>query len=138
MRQRLRKERASSENVGRRREGSETSAVLRLDLRCGNLKSIRDLNGNTLTIIPNGITASTGGVVVALGNRLTRISSLPGIPAATYSYDANDRLAADTYDANGNTITSAGKTLTYDFEDRLKTLNGKAVTLVYDGDATSG
>src|SRR5262245_46549685 len=33
-----------------------------------------------------------------VGNRLSRTSSLAAVPAATYGYDANDRLSADTYD----------------------------------------
>ena len=46
----------------------------------------------------------------------------------------NDRLSVDTYDANGNTLTGSGSTFTYDFENRIKTANGGAVTIVYDGD----
>ena len=43
-------------------------------------------------------------------------------------------MSADTYDANGNTLTSSGSSFTYDFEDRLKSANSGAVTVVYDGD----
>jgi RHS repeat-associated protein len=50
----------------------------------------------------------------------------------TYSYDANDRLATDAYDANGNTTSSTGITNTYDFENRM--LTHGAVSIVYDGD----
>ena len=34
----------------------------------------------------------------------------------SYSYDNNDRLTTDTYDTDGNTISSAGTASTYDFE----------------------
>ena len=61
-----------------------------------------------------------------------RTSTLSAVPAATYSYDANDRIGGDTFDNNGNTISSAGISYAYDFENRL-TLRG-AVTIVYDGD----
>lgn len=60
-------------------------------------------------------------------------STLAALQAQTFTYDADDRISGDTFDANGNTITSGGVTYTYDFEDRLlSTSNG--VTIVYDGD----
>ncbi len=68
----------------------------------------------------------------AVGNRLGLTSTLSAIPSATYSYDPNDRLNADTYDANGNTLTSAGVNYGYDFEDRMTSAG--AVTMLYDGD----
>lgn len=70
----------------------------------------------------------------AVGNRLTRTSTLPAVYSATSTYDANDRLVGDAYDANGNTRSSNGVTFTYDFEDRLTGVNGGAVRVVYDGD----
>lgn len=59
---------------------------------------------------------------------------MAAVPAATYSYDANDRLATDTYDSDGNTIASGGNNFTFDFENHLATENGTAVTVIYDGD----
>jgi len=50
----------------------------------------------------------------------------------SYTYDANDRLTTDSYDSNGNTISSSGVSFTYDFENRL--LMKGAVINVYDGD----
>jgi large repetitive protein len=84
-----------------------------------------------------------------VGNRLSRTSSLPGIPNQTFGYDANDRLNGDQYDANGNTrigTTSQPLNLStpqqvsgtdsYDSENRLTQRNGNngSVTLLYDGD----
>jgi len=70
-----------------------------------------------------------------VGNRSSQASSIPGIPTASVSYDADDRiLSTETYDANGNTTASGSRTFAYDFENRLKSMNGAAVTLVYDGD----
>jgi RHS repeat-associated protein len=43
-------------------------------------------------------------------------------------------MNGQTYDNNGNVLTSGGNTHTYDFEDRLKTVNGTGVVIVYDGD----
>jgi RHS repeat-associated protein len=84
------------------------------------------------------------------GNRLSRQSSISQLPSADYSYDPNDRLAGDTYDANGNTtlatlndpVSGAARSVAdqYDDEDRLVTretaLNAQPATLnlLYDGD----
>jgi hypothetical protein len=64
-----------------------------------------------------------------VGNRFSRTSTLNAVPTASYSYDANDRLAIDTFDANGNTTSSAGIVNKYDFENRM-TLYG-SVALAY-------
>jgi RHS repeat-associated protein len=69
-----------------------------------------------------------------VGNRLSRISSLPGILSATSNYDANDRITTDSYDSNGNVRNANGRSFTYDFEDRVKAVNNGAVRLTYDGD----
>ena len=70
----------------------------------------------------------------AVGNRLTRNSSLAGVPTQSSSYDDNDRLTSDGYDLEGNTITSDGKTYRYDFENRLKSVNNGQIAIVYDAD----
>ncbi len=59
---------------------------------------------------------------------------MAGIPTGTFSYNADDHLSTEQYDANGNTIVSGARTFAYDFENRLKSMNSGAVTLVYDGD----
>jgi RHS repeat-associated protein len=41
--------------------------------------------------------------------------------------------SAETYDANGNTLTSGGRNFAYDSENRLTSMNGGAVRIVYDG-----
>jgi len=69
-----------------------------------------------------------------VGNRLQRTSTVAPVPPVSYSYDANDRLGTDTYDADGNTTASSGSTYAYDFENRLVSQNSGAVTIAYDGD----
>ena len=69
----------------------------------------------------------------AVGNRLSRTSTVSQISNQTPTYDNNDRLESDVYDANGSTLTSNGKTYNYDFENRL-TSTSDGVTIVYDGD----
>jgi RHS repeat-associated protein len=43
-------------------------------------------------------------------------------------------MSPETYDSNGNTLTTGGKTFAYDSENHLISMNGGAVKLIYDGD----
>jgi RHS repeat-associated protein len=68
-----------------------------------------------------------------VGNRTQRNSTVPAIPATgLLNYDANDRTSTDSYDANGNLLSSGTGANVYDFENRLVAAGG--VKLVYDGD----
>ena len=85
-----------------------------------------------------------------VGNRLTRNSTMSGVPSATRAYDINDRLdnnstptdANPNYDANGNTLietlpsSSPTSADSYDGENRLikRTVGTKQVQLFYDAD----
>src|SRR6202790_4431369 len=55
-----------------------------------------------------------------------------GYPGGLSNYNANDELATDTYDAEGNTTVSNGNGYVYDFENHLIQANG--ITYTYDGD----
>ena len=87
-------------------------------------------------------TANNGALTYTLdpvGNRLSLTSTLAALQSQTKTYDANDRIISlqaggDTFDANGNTLTSGAHTYAYDFEDRLTQFDTTAVTMVYDGD----
>jgi len=118
----------------------------------GNRQSAVESSGRTLNWSYDGIYRLTqesisgdphsvnGAVSYGLdpvGNRLSQASSLTGIAAGSFSYDADDRiLATETYDNNGNTLVTGARTLTYDFENRLKTMTmgSSTVTIVYDAD----
>jgi len=118
--------------------------------RTGRRLSATELDGRTVNYtydalyrltreaVSGGPTPAANGAVDytydAVSNRLSRVSTLAGVLSATSTYDANDRLTSDAYDANGNTRNADGRAFTYDFENRLKTADGGAVRLVYDGD----
>jgi RHS repeat-associated protein len=95
---------------------------------------------NDYRLISEAITADPGGnngsenyTYDVVGNRFSLTSTIPSLPGSiNYSYDSNDRLTTDSYDANGNTTSSAGIANTYDFENRM-TGHG-SLSLVYDGD----
>ncbi len=82
--------------------------------------------------IPACVSGSVSYIYDPVGNRKQTTSTISQIPAGLFNYDANDRLSTDTYDANGNTVSSGGTGNVYDFENRL--LSRGAVTMVYDGD----
>ncbi len=94
--------------------------------------SVYRLLGETITdtVGPSGAISYAYDPV---GNRLSRTSSVSGLASAVSSYDANDRLTTDTYDANGNTVASGANTDAYDFENRLVSRNNGQVQIAYDG-----
>jgi len=89
------------------------------------------LTSEAITGDPNHGTVTYNGYD-NVGNRTSMTSTLSAVPGGSFSYDSNDRLNIDTWDANGNTTSSGGISNTYDFENRL--LTHGAVTIVYDGD----
>lgn len=88
-----------------------------------------------------GDPAGENGAVVythdAVGNRLSRSSTLLGVASQSDAYDVNDRLDSDTYDSNGNTVAASGVTTgdIYDPWNRLVRRfkpDGTVVDLCYD------
>lgn len=91
------------------------------------------LTGETVT----GDQNYNGGVSYGLdpvGNRLSSNSTLHGINSGGFTYNADDELSGEMYDANGNVTATGGKTFAYDSQNRLTSMNGGAVRIVYDGD----
>jgi RHS repeat-associated protein len=106
-----------------------------------NYDGIYRLTEENITADPNSKTGSVTYGLDPVGNRLSlglsNGSNLPGISpiqSGSIGYDPDDRLSSETYDANGNTLTTGGKTFAYDFENRLKSMNAGAVTIQYDAD----
>ncbi|MBI3651513.1 MAG: RHS repeat-associated core domain-containing protein, partial [Acidobacteria bacterium] len=126
----------------------------------GNRTSVTEANGRVAsysydalyrltneTITNDAVSANNGSITYsydAVGNRLSRTSSVAAVPSTTSAVDGNDRLASDAYDNNGNTVSSpdsttptASNAYQYDFENRLVKLNASTpseVSYVYDGD----
>ncbi len=112
----------------------------------GNRTQVTELSGRTVNYVYDDLyrltsetianSANNGAISYqfdAVGNRLQRNSNINLVPNQTSTFDANDRINSDTFDANGNTKVSNGKTYNYDFENRL-TSTSDGVTVVYDGD----
>ena len=88
------------------------------------------------TIAGDPVGANNGSMGYGLdpvANRQSLTSTLAALPSQNFTYDSDDRMSVDTYDSNGNTLTSGGVTYTYDFEDRLLSTSS-GVQIVYDGD----
>src|SRR3989441_359244 len=116
----------------------------------GNRLSVAEQNGHTVnytydslyrltneTISGASVPSQNGSISYSydpIGNRLSRTSSIATVPSTTNTYDDNDRLTSDSYDNNGNTITSSGAAYGYNFENRLTSVNGGVISFVYDGD----
>src|SRR5690606_6025401 len=67
--------------------------------------SLYRLTNETISNAPAGSANGTIGYVYdAVGNRLTRTSSVEGVPSQAFTYGPNDTLDSDVYDANGNTL----------------------------------
>ncbi len=94
--------------------------------------SLYRLTTETVTADPNNHNGAINYTYDNVGNRKTLTSTLAPVGGNTYNYDADDRLASDQYDPNGNTTNSLGVANTYDFENHLIAHGG--VTVAYDGD----
>jgi RHS repeat-associated protein len=117
----------------------------------GNLIQGTELNGRSVTWNFDGIYRLTGESVSndpankngsvsynldPVGNRSSETSSLAGLDPGSFTYNADDELAVETYDNNGNTTGSGGKAFAYDSQNHLISMtNGSTTaTFVYDGD----
>ncbi len=116
----------------------------------GNRLSVTELNGRTAdyvyddlyrltkeTVSNDPLVSSNGAVNYTYdeaGNRLTCTATLAGLSNQTFAYDANSRLASDTHDSNGSTITSNGTAYSFDWENRLTGVNNGGISYLYDGD----
>ncbi len=92
--------------------------------------SLYRLTSEAVTADPHNNNVTNGYLYDSVGNRQQWL--INGATVNTYTYDADDRLGADQYDADGNTINSLGTANSYDFENHL--VQHGTVAIVYDGD----
>jgi hypothetical protein len=93
------------------------------------------LTNETISLDPHSVNGSVGYGLDPVGNRQQQTSSIPGIASGSFTYDPDDRLSTETYDANGNTLTTGGKTFAYDFANRLKSMTAGSVSAWKTGTA---
>jgi RHS repeat-associated protein len=100
-----------------------------------NYDGIYRLTNETIAGDPNSNNGSASYGLDPVGNRLTATSTLPGINPIAGTYNADDEISSESYDANGNvTIEANGNHHTYDSQNHMLSMtNGNTViTMVYD------
>lgn len=117
------------DSAGNRKTGTELSG------RASNwtYDGIYRLTNETISLDPNNKNGIVGYGLDPVGNRLTETSSLSGVNSGSFTFNADDELASETYDLDGNVTASNGKTFSYDTENHLVSMNSGAVQIVYDG-----
>jgi len=95
------------------------------------------LTGETIAGDPANNGADNGSTAYTLdpvGNRILAASTLSGIDPIAGSYNPNDQLSSESYDANGNVVATGGMSYTYDSENHMLTAsgNGKSISMIYD------
>ena len=93
------------------------------------------LTNETISLAPSGKNGSVGYGLDPVGNRTSDTSSLSGISSGSFSFNADDELASESYDQNGNVTATGGKSFTYDSENHLTsmTASGTSASILYDG-----
>jgi RHS repeat-associated protein len=101
-----------------------------------NYDGIYRLTGETVTGDPIGKNGTVSYGLDPVGNRLSITSNLFDISSGVFSFNPNDFLNSENYDANGNVIIAAGAAFNYDFQDRLVNVTDLAsnaqIQLAYD------
>ncbi len=100
-----------------------------------NYDDIYRLTSETISGDPSQNNGSVAYGLDPVGNRTSAISTFSSLAPGYGSYNADDQLSGESYDANGNTTRTAnGSQYTYDSENHLiKMVNGSTVvTLQYD------
>ena len=92
------------------------------------------LTNETISLAPSRNNGSVSYGLDPVGNRQSENSSLSGVPSGSWSYNADDELSSETYDADGNVAAEGGKTFSYDSQNHLVAMNGGAVQMLYNGD----
>jgi RHS repeat-associated protein len=92
------------------------------------------LTNEAIASDPDQVNGSVSYSLDPVGNRLSETSSLNGINSGSFGYNADDEVSTGTYDNNGNTLTTGGKSFTYDAENHLTgmSVSGTTVSIVYD------
>jgi len=91
------------------------------------------LTNETIGSDPANKNGTVGYTLDPVGNRKVETSTLGSLNPGSFNYNADDEATTDGYDLNGNTVSTGGKTFAYDSEDRMTSMNGGAVTMLYDG-----
>jgi RHS repeat-associated protein len=92
------------------------------------------LTNEAVSTDPDSVNGSVAYGLDPVGNRLSDSSSLAGVNSGSFGYNADDEVNTETYDNNDNTLSTGGKSFTYDAENHLTgmSVSGTTVSIVYD------
>jgi hypothetical protein len=65
-----------------------------------------------------------------VGNRSSLASSLTGVNSGSWSFNADDELNSESYDANGNIVATGCNSFAYNSQNQLVSMNGGTVQIV--------
>jgi YD repeat-containing protein len=80
------------------------------------------LTDETISGDPQHDNGSASYSLDPIGNRLSVSTSLTGLTSGVFSYNADDEVSSETYDANGNATQVGAKSFTYDSENHMMTI----------------
>jgi hypothetical protein len=94
------------------------------------------LTNETIAADPQHDNGSASYSLDPVGNRLLVSTSLTGLTSGVFSYNPDDEVSSETYDANGNATQVGAKSFTYDSENHMMSMTtaGTTVSMIYDGD----
>jgi RHS repeat-associated protein len=99
-----------------------------------NYDGIYRLTNETVSSAPSGVNGAVSYGLDPVGNRTSNSSTLAGVATVSLnSFNLDDWLSRESYDANGNTTYTGGSTFAYDSENHLTSMNNGAVSILYDG-----
>jgi len=93
---------------------------------------VNRLTNESVAQDPAGRNGSVSYTLDPVGNRLAAASTLPGVASSAATYSADDLLSTESYDLNGNVLSTGGKSFTYDSENPLVAMNRGAAGPQYE------
>jgi len=116
--------------VGNRTDGTELNGRK----TAWTYDNIYRVQNETVTLDPNNKNGSVSYGLDPVGNRTSVTSGISGLSPVAGMFNQDDEISSESYDSNGNVTASGGKTFSYNTDNQLVSMNGGAVTIVYDGD----
>jgi len=85
-------------------------------------------------LAPSGRNGNVGYGLDPVGNRQSETASIEGLSSGSWSFNPDDEISSETYDANGNVTSTGGKSFAYDSENHLisMTTSGTSASIIYD------
>jgi hypothetical protein len=82
-----------------------------------NYDGVYRLTNETISVGPARANGTVAYGLDPVGNRKSETSTISGLNPGSFNYNADDEVATDRYDLNGNAISTGGEAFTYDSEN---------------------